>query len=164
MHGECAQVTTWSVHRANNRRTPSDFPVAGESICAPGRRCKRAPVTPELLSTVRQGGRLKSLTATDERACEAPPSTWARELLSEQHLPPDVDASTRLFKGSRHGTDGFPTTDQTQATMEQVSEAAREAGRRAVSFTEDIADAVRERPFTALAVAAGLAFAVGALW
>ena len=58
----------------------------------------------------------------------------------------------------------FRTADQTQATMEQVSEGAREAGRRAVSLTEDIADAVRERPFTALAVAAGLAFAAGALW
>jgi len=48
--------------------------------------------------------------------------------------------------------------------MEQVSEMAREAGSRAVSLTEDIADAIRERPYTALAVAAGLAFTVGALW
>jgi hypothetical protein len=45
-----------------------------------------------------------------------------------------------------------------------VGESAREAGRRAVSLTEDIADAIRERPYTALAVAAGLAFAAGALW
>jgi hypothetical protein len=54
--------------------------------------------------------------------------------------------------------------DQTESTMEQMGESAREAGHRAVSLTEDIADAIRERPYTALAVAAGIAFAVGALW
>jgi len=48
--------------------------------------------------------------------------------------------------------------------MEKVSETARDAGRRAVNLTEDIADAIRERPYTALAVAGGLAFAVGVLW
>jgi hypothetical protein len=53
---------------------------------------------------------------------------------------------------------------QTEDTIEQVGETAREAGRRAVSLTEDIADAIKERPYTALAIAAGLAFAVGALW
>jgi hypothetical protein len=58
----------------------------------------------------------------------------------------------------------YRTRDQTESTMEQVGESAREAGRRAVSLTEDIADAIRERPYTALAVAAGLAFTVGALW
>jgi hypothetical protein len=58
----------------------------------------------------------------------------------------------------------YRTRDQTESTMEQMSESAREAGRRAVSLTDDIADAIRERPYTALAVAAGLAFAVGALW
>jgi hypothetical protein len=58
----------------------------------------------------------------------------------------------------------YRTRDQAESTMEQVGESAREAGRRAVSLTEDIADAIRERPYTALAVAAGLAFTVGALW
>jgi hypothetical protein len=58
----------------------------------------------------------------------------------------------------------YRTRDQTESTMEQMGESAREAGRRAVSLTEDVADAIRERPYTALAVAAGLAFAVGALW
>jgi hypothetical protein len=53
--------------------------------------------------------------------------------------------------------------DQTEATMEKITETARDAGRRAVNLTEDIADAIRERPYTALAVAGGLAFAVGAL-
>ena len=58
----------------------------------------------------------------------------------------------------------FRTRDQTESTMEQIGETAREAGQRAVSLTEDIAEAIRERPYTALAVAAGVAFAVGALW
>jgi hypothetical protein len=58
----------------------------------------------------------------------------------------------------------YRTRDQTESTMEQMGESAREAGRRAVSLTDDIADAIRERPYTAMAVAAGLAFAVGALW
>jgi hypothetical protein len=58
----------------------------------------------------------------------------------------------------------YRTRDQTESTMEQISEGAREAGRRAASLTDDIAEAIRERPYTALAVAAGLAFAMGALW
>ena len=58
----------------------------------------------------------------------------------------------------------YRTRDQTESTMEQMSESAREAGRHAVNLTEDIAEAIRERPYTALAVAAGLAFAAGALW
>lgn len=58
----------------------------------------------------------------------------------------------------------YRTRDQTESTMEQIGDGAREAGRRAVSLTDDIADAIRERPYTALAVAAGLAFTVGALW
>jgi hypothetical protein len=58
----------------------------------------------------------------------------------------------------------YRTRDQTESTMEQVGESAREAGRRAMSLTDDIADAIRERPYTALAIAAGIAFAIGALW
>ena len=58
----------------------------------------------------------------------------------------------------------YRTRDETQSTMEKMSETAQNAGRRAVSLTEDIADAIRERPYTALAIAAGVAFAVGALW
>jgi hypothetical protein len=58
----------------------------------------------------------------------------------------------------------YRTRDQTESTTEQIAEGAREVGRRAVTLTDDIAGAIRERPYTALAVAAGLAFAVGALW
>ena len=53
----------------------------------------------------------------------------------------------------------YRARDYAESTMEQVSETAQAAGRRAVSLTDDIADAIRERPFTALAIAAGLAFA-----
>jgi hypothetical protein len=61
-------------------------------------------------------------------------------------------------------TDYRTREEETQSTMEKVSETAQEAGRQAVSLTEDIADAIRERPYTALAIAAGIAFAAGALW
>jgi hypothetical protein len=58
----------------------------------------------------------------------------------------------------------YRTRDETQSTVEKMSETAQDAGRRAVSLTEDIADAIKERPYTALAIAAGVAFAAGALW
>jgi hypothetical protein len=58
----------------------------------------------------------------------------------------------------------YRTRDHGESTMEQMSESAREAGHRAVSLTDDIAEAIKEHPYTALAVAAGLAFAVGTLW
>ncbi len=56
------------------------------------------------------------------------------------------------------------TRDRTESTMDQIGETAREAGRRAINLTDDIAETIREHPYTALAVATGLAFAVGALW
>jgi ElaB/YqjD/DUF883 family membrane-anchored ribosome-binding protein len=73
--------------------------------------------------------------------------------------------STQAFPKGRDMTPtDYRAGEQTEATMEKVSETARDAGRRAVNLTEDIADAIRQRPYTALAVAGGLAFAVGALW
>jgi len=44
--------------------------------------------------------------------------------------------------------------------MEQVNE----FGERAQTLAEDLAAAVKARPYTTLAVAAGAAFAMGALW
>ena len=44
--------------------------------------------------------------------------------------------------------------------MDQASEAAERIG----TLTSDITEAVKERPYTAAAVAGGLAFAIGALW
>ena len=83
---------------------------------------------------------------------------------SEQHLGPSVDVLKRNFFTRVRNMAPTDYRDQTESTMGQMSESAREAGRRSVSLTDDIAEAVRERPYTALAVTAGLAFAVGALW
>src|SRR5262245_8795379 len=47
---------------------------------------------------------------------------------------------------------------------EQASEIAGEVGNRVRTVAGDIGATVRERPYTTLAIAAGLAFAVGALW
>jgi hypothetical protein len=41
---------------------------------------------------------------------------------------------------------------------------ARDMGDRAAGLASDLGAAVRARPYTTLAVAAGLAFVVGALW
>jgi hypothetical protein len=53
--------------------------------------------------------------------------------------------------------------------MEQVcdgttSATAHDMARRTGGLASDLSEAVRERPYTTLAVAAGLAFALGALW
>jgi hypothetical protein len=54
--------------------------------------------------------------------------------------------------------------ERSQAIVEQVSDTAREMSERAGSFAQELASSVRERPYTTLAIAAGLAFAVGAIW
>ena len=54
--------------------------------------------------------------------------------------------------------------ESTEGIMDQVTETARDMGDRAAGLAEDIGTAVREHPYTTLAIAAGLAFAVGALW
>ncbi|MEZ5901044.1 MAG: hypothetical protein R3D51_16305 [Hyphomicrobiaceae bacterium] len=58
--------------------------------------------------------------------------------------------------------------DEFQHTVEeakaQVSEMAQRAGKEARTVAEDVKDIVVRNPYTTLAVAAGLAFAVGALW
>jgi hypothetical protein len=63
--------------------------------------------------------------------------------------------------------DGGKTTDResgTEGIMDQVTESARDAGSRAAGIAEELALTVKERPYTTLAIAAGLAFAVGAAW
>ena len=52
----------------------------------------------------------------------------------------------------------------TEGIMDQATETARDIGERASGVASDITSAIRERPYTTLAVAAGLAFAAGALW
>ena len=54
--------------------------------------------------------------------------------------------------------------ESAQGIMDQATETARNMGDRAASLASDLGAAVRDRPYTTLAVAAGLAFAVGALW
>jgi hypothetical protein len=54
--------------------------------------------------------------------------------------------------------------ESTEGIMDQVTETARDMGDRAAGFADDIGSAVREHPYATLAIAAGLAFAVGALW
>jgi hypothetical protein len=54
--------------------------------------------------------------------------------------------------------------DENEGIMDQVGGTAREMGDRAVSLADDVGAAIRDHPYATLAIAAGLAFAVGALW
>ena len=54
--------------------------------------------------------------------------------------------------------------NQSEGIMGQVSETARDVGDRAAGIAEELAVAIKERPYTTLAIAAGLAFAAGAVW
>lgn len=51
-----------------------------------------------------------------------------------------------------------------QSTVDMLAASNQEIGERAIGLVEQAASAARERPYTTLAVAAGLAFAMGALW
>ena len=46
----------------------------------------------------------------------------------------------------------------------QAAEKAQDVAERAVDAADSIGAAVRERPYTSLAMAAGFAFVVGAMW
>jgi hypothetical protein len=62
----------------------------------------------------------------------------------------------------RSGTGG--REEGSQAMVDQISETARDVSERAGSIAQELASSVRERPYTTLAIAVGLAFAVGAVW
>lgn len=49
-------------------------------------------------------------------------------------------------------------------TSRSFAETAQEVGERSLDLAGEVGTAIKERPLTALTVAAGLAFAVGALW
>ena len=51
-----------------------------------------------------------------------------------------------------------------QTIVNQVTDTARDMTNRAGSIAQELASSVRERPYTTLAIAAGLAFAIGAVW
>jgi hypothetical protein len=53
---------------------------------------------------------------------------------------------------------------QSKGITDQATETARQLGSRAEGMTRELGAAIRERPYTTLAIAAGLAFAVGAVW
>lgn len=59
-------------------------------------------------------------------------------------------------------------TDQVADTARRVSDRAREYGEQALERTEEAAksarDIVLEHPFATIAITAGVAFAIGALW
>jgi hypothetical protein len=48
----------------------------------------------------------------------------------------------------------------TEAVIDQVEEAAQDPG----AFASEIVGAIKERPYGTMALAGGLAFAIGALW
>lgn len=49
-------------------------------------------------------------------------------------------------------------------TLDQVRETAQDVGDAAQSAMEDVGATIRQHPYTSMMVAAGLAFALGALW
>lgn len=55
-------------------------------------------------------------------------------------------------------------TDGVEDHNEGLMQRASELGERAEEVVSDVVSAVKENPITTLAVAAGLAFALGALW
>ena len=68
-----------------------------------------------------------------------------------QATPDKSDESQGLLEGAAHvGT--------------YVAESADAAGKGASRLAGEVSAAAKEHPFAALAIAAGLAFAVGALW
>jgi hypothetical protein len=65
---------------------------------------------------------------------------------------------------SDYRTPAASTNELHEGIMDEMSERARDLGRRARSMSSELVSAIEERPYTTLAIAAGLAFAVGALW
>jgi ElaB/YqjD/DUF883 family membrane-anchored ribosome-binding protein len=61
---------------------------------------------------------------------------------------------------TNYRTTGSRMHEHSEGILDQVSE----VGERAGAMANEIGAAIKERPYTTLAIAAGLAFAVGALW
>ena len=57
-----------------------------------------------------------------------------------------------------------PSEQGTHKNAEGVSNQVSEPAARSETIAEELAAAIKERPYTTLAIAAGLAFAVGAIW
>jgi ElaB/YqjD/DUF883 family membrane-anchored ribosome-binding protein len=61
------------------------------------------------------------------------------------------------------GPSEYRSTDQLELAKDTMDQAST-FGARAETIAEELGTAIKERPYTTLAIAAGLAFAVGALW
>jgi len=57
-----------------------------------------------------------------------------------------------------------PQPDHRDGILEQIEDTARSMGDSAGTLAGDLTSALKERPYTTMAIAAGLAFAFGALW
>jgi len=74
--------------------------------------------------------------------------------------PSDYRASE--FNGPHEQTAGG--MDPVGEAAGTISETAQNVVRRTETLTSDLSQALRERPYTTLAIVVGVAFAVGALW
>lgn len=65
---------------------------------------------------------------------------------------------------STYETTPVHRSGQASDVKDQVMEAVQHVSERAAEVADDAVGLVKQHPYTTLAVAAGLAFAVGALW
>lgn len=72
--------------------------------------------------------------------------------------------TTSTGTGSSTGMLGDEFQRTVEGAREQVATMAEDASEMAMTMTEDMATAIRNHPYASVAVAAGLAFAIGALW
>jgi ElaB/YqjD/DUF883 family membrane-anchored ribosome-binding protein len=54
--------------------------------------------------------------------------------------------------------------DRTREAAEAIAGQARDVGERAGEYAGDVGAAMKQHPYATVAIAAGLAFAIGALW
>jgi ElaB/YqjD/DUF883 family membrane-anchored ribosome-binding protein len=54
--------------------------------------------------------------------------------------------------------------EQAREVMRQLGDKAQGIGNSATSMASELASAIKERPYVTLAIATGLAFAIGAVW
>lgn len=69
---------------------------------------------------------------------------------------------TAMKSGNAYSGDEFQDTVEEAKT--QVAEMAQRAGQEVRTVAEDVKELVARNPYTTLALTAGLAFTIGALW
>jgi len=75
-----------------------------------------------------------------------------------------AQAHTRTATKSGNAYSGDEFQDSVEEAKIQVSEMAQRAGKEVRTAAEEVKDLVVRNPYTTLAVTAGLAFSIGALW